>query len=83
MSRLVRFCEARYRNYGITGIHSGTHARCAFSMADLKAAILLKWRYFLYIHSDAHKIRVGCLLIFFLRSIKGLRGRVISKTTCS
>jgi hypothetical protein len=31
----------------------------AFSMADLKAAILEKWRYILYIHSDEHKIRVG------------------------
>jgi hypothetical protein len=69
-----------FHNYGITRILLGTHARCkCFSMADLKVALLLKWQYFFYMFLMKTKYVWDSHLVFFLRSFRGLRGRVIWK----
>lgn len=70
-----------FHNYGITRILLGTHARCkcffnggSESSNSRKMAI-----FFFYIFLMKTKYVWDGLLIFFLRSFRGLRGRVISK----
>jgi hypothetical protein len=57
------------------------HVVSAFSMADLKAAILEKMAIFIYILKTTTTTTkyVWDNLIFYFRSFRGLHGRVISK----